>query len=111
MKRGKVESVQKLWLNKDEAMAYLGCSVDYLDKLRNNAQVSFAKDGKMIWKVGEKTIPKNTSVRFDYVGDYTAEPFTTPVKNTEFSEKPIRYQETQSILCGIYDFYHGFQLK
>lgn len=26
MKRGKVESVQKLWLNKDEAMAYLGCS-------------------------------------------------------------------------------------
>lgn len=49
MKRGKVESVQKLWLNKDEAMAYLGCSVDYLDKLRNNAQVSFAKDGKMIW--------------------------------------------------------------
>lgn len=46
MKRGKVESVQKLWLNKDEAMAYLGCSVDYLDKLRNNAQVSFAKDGK-----------------------------------------------------------------
>jgi hypothetical protein len=49
MKRGKVESVQKLWLNKDEAMAYLWCSVDYLDKLRNNAQVSFAKDGKMIW--------------------------------------------------------------
>ena len=49
MKRGKGESVQKLWLNKDEAMAYLGCSVDYLDKLRNNAQVSFAKDGKMIW--------------------------------------------------------------
>lgn len=49
MKRGKVESVQKLWLNKDEAMSYLGCSVDYLDKLRNNAQVSFAKDGKMIW--------------------------------------------------------------
>lgn len=49
MKRGKVESVQKLWLNKDEAMAYLECSVDYLDKLRNNAQVSFAKDGKMIW--------------------------------------------------------------
>lgn len=46
MKRGKVESVQKLWLNKDETMAYLGCSVDYLDKLRNNAQVSFAKDGK-----------------------------------------------------------------
>ena len=46
MKRGKVESVQKLWLNKDEAMAY---SVEYLDKLRNNAQVSFAKDGKMIW--------------------------------------------------------------
>ncbi len=49
MKRGKIESVPKLWLSKDEAMAYLGCSVDYLDKLRANAQISFAKDGKMIW--------------------------------------------------------------
>ncbi len=49
MKRGKIESVMKLWLSRDEAMAYLGCSADYLDKLRNNAQVSFAKDGKMIW--------------------------------------------------------------
>lgn len=49
MKRGKIESVPKLWLSKDEAMTYLGCSGDYLDKLRNNAQVSFAKDGKMIW--------------------------------------------------------------
>lgn len=27
MKRGKVESVQKLWLNKDEAMAYLGVAL------------------------------------------------------------------------------------
>lgn len=49
MKRGKIESIQKLWLSKDEAMAYLGCSGDYLDKLRNSAQVSFSKDGKMIW--------------------------------------------------------------
>ena len=49
MKRGKVESVQKLWLNKDEAMAYLGCSVDYLDKFSEIRVGVFAKDGKMIW--------------------------------------------------------------
>ncbi|WP_300701260.1 DNA-binding protein [Bacteroides sp.] len=49
MKRGKIEPIQKLWLSKDEAMAYLGCSGDYLDKLRGSAQISFAKDGKMIW--------------------------------------------------------------
>ena len=48
-KTGKVEPVPKLWLSKDEAMAYLDCSKDYLDKLRNNAEVSFAQQGKMIW--------------------------------------------------------------
>ena len=30
-------------------MAYLECSRDYLNKLRYNAQVSFAQDGKKIW--------------------------------------------------------------
>ena len=49
MRKGKIEPVPKIWLNKGEAMAYLGCSPDYLEKLRITAEVSFAKDGKMIW--------------------------------------------------------------
>lgn len=46
---GKVEPIQKLWLSKNEAMAYLGCSADFLQTLRDNAQVSFSRVGKMIW--------------------------------------------------------------
>lgn len=48
-KNARIEPIQKTWLNKGEACAYLGCSDDYLLKLRSNAEVSFAKDGKMIW--------------------------------------------------------------
>lgn len=46
---GKVQEVQKIWLSKDEAKAYLGCSDDFLARLRNEAQVSFSQFGKMIW--------------------------------------------------------------
>jgi hypothetical protein len=46
---GKVEPVKKLWLSKEEAMAYLGVSEDFLRDLRNNAKVSFAQDGRKIW--------------------------------------------------------------
>lgn len=46
---GKVQPVAKVWLSQQEACAYLGCSQDFLLKLRNNAEVSFAKYGKMIW--------------------------------------------------------------
>lgn len=52
MKRrtGKVEAVPKRWLSRVEAMAYLGCSEDFLKTLRDTAQVSFAQFGsKMIW--------------------------------------------------------------
>ncbi len=45
---GKVEPVKKLWLSKEEAMAYLGVSEDFLRDLRNNAKVSFAQDGRKI---------------------------------------------------------------
>lgn len=38
---GKVEPVQKVWLNKKEAMAYLGCKEDFLRKLRENAEINF----------------------------------------------------------------------
>lgn len=40
---GKVEPVNKLWLSAKEAMAYLGCSDKLLEKLRNNAEISFSK--------------------------------------------------------------------
>lgn len=48
-KTGKVASVPKIWLSREEAMAYLGCSLDYLNKLRANGEVSHAQDGKMVW--------------------------------------------------------------
>ncbi|WP_042372611.1 MerR family transcriptional regulator [Bacteroides neonati] len=48
-KIGKVEPVQKTVLNKQEAMAYLGVSEDYLTKLRENNEVVFHQDGRMIW--------------------------------------------------------------
>lgn len=46
---GKVQEVHKIWLSKDEAKAYLGCSDDFLARLRNEALVSFSQFGKMIW--------------------------------------------------------------
>ena len=47
---GKVEPVQKVWLNKKEAMAYLGCKEDFLRKLRENAEIKFSQyGGKMVW--------------------------------------------------------------
>lgn len=49
MIKGKVEPVQKKWLSPHEAMAYLGCSQDYLEKLRNSAEISFSQKGRMIW--------------------------------------------------------------
>ena len=48
-KVGKVEPVHKVWLSKKEAMAYLGCSSDFLDNIRNKALVSFAQVGKKVW--------------------------------------------------------------
>lgn len=47
---GKVEPVQKTWLSAKEAMAYLGCSEKLLEKLRNNAEISFSQYNKrVIW--------------------------------------------------------------
>lgn len=42
---GKVEPVQKMWLSAREAKAYLDCSDDFLQKLRDEAQLSFSKIG------------------------------------------------------------------
>ncbi|RGM25310.1 helix-turn-helix domain-containing protein [Bacteroides sp. OM08-17BH] len=47
---GKVEPVNKLWLSAKEAMAYLGCSDKLLEKLRNDAEISFSQYNKRtIW--------------------------------------------------------------
>lgn len=46
---GKIIQINKIWLTKKEAMTYLGCGENYLQKLRDNAEVSFSRDGKMIW--------------------------------------------------------------
>lgn len=47
---GKIQEVPKTWLSKDEAMAYLGCSADFLQTLRDNDLVSFSRFGnKMYW--------------------------------------------------------------
>lgn len=47
---GKVESVEKKWLSRQEAMAYLGCSGDFLASLRDKNEISFAQYGhKATW--------------------------------------------------------------
>ena len=48
-KTGKIQEVEKIWLSKNEAQADLGCSDDFLTRLRNEAQISFSQFGKMIW--------------------------------------------------------------
>lgn len=40
---GKVMPVQKKWLTREEAMAYLGCSKDHLEDMRNRADISYSK--------------------------------------------------------------------
>ena len=42
--QAKVEPAPKRWLNKQEAMAYLGVGEDYLSKLSNEAKVSFSQE-------------------------------------------------------------------
>lgn len=46
---GKVQPIEKVWLSKDEAKAYLGCSDRYLRTLKEKAQISFSKYGNTIW--------------------------------------------------------------
>ena len=40
-----VEPVPKKWLNKEEAKKYLGCTDKFLQTLRNEAQITFARYG------------------------------------------------------------------
>lgn len=47
---GKIEPVQKKWLSASEAKSYLDCSDNFLQKLRDNALISFSRFGRnMFW--------------------------------------------------------------
>lgn len=41
--RGKVQEIPKTWLSSREARAYLDCSDDFLQSLRDEAQISFSR--------------------------------------------------------------------
>lgn len=45
----KVESVSKMWLSTREATLYMDCSLDFLETLRNEGEVSFSQYKKKIW--------------------------------------------------------------
>ena len=65
MKQGKVEPIHKTWLSSREAKAYLDCSDDFLQMLRNDAAVSFSKiGGKFFYNLQsiERLIIKNKVV-------------------------------------------------
>lgn len=48
--QAKVEPATKRWLNKQEAMSYLGVGEDFLEKLRNESLISYSQFGsRMIW--------------------------------------------------------------
>lgn len=49
MLRAKIEPLTKVWLSREEALVFMGCSDDYLRKVRDSGEVQFAKDGKMLW--------------------------------------------------------------
>lgn len=46
---GKVVPIEKKWLSKTEAMAYMGVSEDYLMTLRNADEIKCSRREKMIW--------------------------------------------------------------
>lgn len=62
---GKVKEVEKTWLSAREAKAYLDCSDDFLQTLRDEAAISFSRiGGKYFYNLAsiEKLILKNKVV-------------------------------------------------
>lgn len=59
----KIEPIQKMWLSREEAKKYLGCSDRFLKTLRDSAKISFSRFGnKMYWydlKSLDRFIEKN----------------------------------------------------
>ncbi|MBR3626781.1 MAG: helix-turn-helix domain-containing protein [Bacteroidaceae bacterium] len=49
-KAGQIQEVEKLWLTTEEVMKYLGCSPDFLKKIREKGEVTYAQYGsKAVW--------------------------------------------------------------
>ena len=46
---GRIKEVEKVWLSSREVRAYLDCSDDYLQKLRDEANISFSRIGNKYW--------------------------------------------------------------
>jgi hypothetical protein len=46
LNHAKIIPIQKVWLSPAEACAYLGCGLDLLEKLRNNAEIECSRWGK-----------------------------------------------------------------
>ena len=46
---GRIKEVEKIWLSSREVRAYLDCSDDYLQKLRDEASISFSRIGNKYW--------------------------------------------------------------
>lgn len=46
-----IAQIQKKYLSAREAKMYLDCEDEYLQKLRDEAKVSFMRDGNKIWYV------------------------------------------------------------
>lgn len=62
---GKVQPIQKTWLSARETRAYLDCSDDFLQNLRDEAKVSFSRvRGKFYYELRslERLIEKNKVV-------------------------------------------------
>lgn len=65
MKQGKIEPIRKIWLSAREAKAYLDCSDDFLQMLRDEAKISFSRvGGKYFYNLEsiERLILKNKIV-------------------------------------------------
>lgn len=49
-KVGQIQEVEKVWLNTEEAMKYLGCSPEFLKKIRDKGEVTYSQyGGKALW--------------------------------------------------------------
>ena len=46
---GRIKEVEKVWRSSREVRAYLDCSHDYLQKLRDEASISFSRIGNKYW--------------------------------------------------------------
>ena len=57
-KIGKVQPVEKIWLNTQETCDYLGISQDTLQKFRDDAEFSFAKLGTRLYLHDKNSIDK-----------------------------------------------------